>query len=140
MALTVASVGYRRRGSVGMMRTDILTFVRSSFRSVWALELMLFLQRSGRAWKTDELVAEMRASQVVVDQSMADLLAAGFVLMDDDQRVRYGPASAEIDHMARETALLYGRQPDRVRRAIVTRSDAKLVDLAEAFRFKSDNQ
>lgn len=122
------------------MRTNILTFVRSSFRSVWALELMLFLRGSERAWKSDELVAEMRASRVVIDQSMADLLAAGFVFIDDEKRVRYGPANAEIDRMARDTAQLYSRQPDRVRRAIVSRADDKLVNLAEAFRFKGDDQ
>lgn len=101
---------------------------------------MLFLQRSERAWKSDELVAEMRASRVVIDQSMADLLAAGFVFIDDEKRVRYGPANAEIDRMARDTAQLYSRQPDRVRRAIVSRADDKLVNLAEAFRFKGDDQ
>jgi hypothetical protein len=122
------------------MRTVILTFVQSSFRSVWALELMLFLQRSDRAWKSDELVTELRASQVVVDQSMADLLAAGFVFVDGDQRIHYGPANAEIDRMARETAQLYRQQPDRVRRAIVSRSENQLNILAEAFRFKGADQ
>ena len=119
------------------MNSELLAFVRGSFSSVWSLELMLLLQRNaGRSWTNEELVREMRGSRVVVDQSVAGLLAAGFILRDDSEHVRYQPASADIDRLARATADAYRRKPDRVRRAIVSDFDDKLQQLADAFRLK----
>jgi hypothetical protein len=121
------------------MKSEVIDFVRGSFQSIWSLELMLVLQRSPeRFWAADELVAELRGSRVVVDQSLAGLLAAGFLFTDEAERVRYCPASAEIERLARETADAYRRKPDAVRRAILSGATGRLHMLADAFRLKSD--
>lgn len=122
------------------MTVDILNFVNGSFRSIWSLELLLFLQRhAGRSWSRHELVVELRGSPNIVDQSMAALLAAGFVIFDAEQRVQYCPASEDVDRMAHATADLYRRKPDRVRRAILSPSEEKLRALADAFKLKGDD-
>jgi hypothetical protein len=123
------------------MNSELLAFLRGSFHSVWSLELMLLLRRRReRSWTPDELVHELRGSRAVVDQSVAGLLAAGFILRDDDARVRYQPASAEIDRLARATADVYRRKPDSVRRVIISDYERKLRMLADAFRIKDEGE
>lgn len=123
------------------MNSELLAFVRGSFHSVWSLELMLLLQRDAeRSWTREELVHELRGSRVVVDQGVAGLLAAGFILRDEAARVRYQPASAAIDRLARATADAYRRKPDSVRRAIISDHNHKLQMLADAFRLKDDGE
>lgn len=121
------------------MNSEVAEFVRSSFRSVWSLELLLLLQRDpNRCWTTEELVNELRGSRTLVDQSVLALLAAAFIFADENDRVCYRPATPEIDRLARATADAYGRRPDSVRRAILTGSKDKLHMLADAFRLKGD--
>jgi hypothetical protein len=121
------------------MNSEITEFVRSSFRSVWSLELMLLLQREPtRCWQPDELVSELRGSRTLVDQSVLALLAAAFIFTDGEGRICYRPATPEIDRLARATADAYRRKPDAVRRVILTGSGHKLHMLADAFRLKGD--
>ena len=49
---------------------DLLRFVASSFPSVWTLELLLILKRDRRRWSREELVATMRASELVVSNAL----------------------------------------------------------------------
>ena len=62
-----------------MARADdeLLSFVGASFRSVWALELILLLRSERRAWPRAELVAALRASELVVNNALEALFAAG---------------------------------------------------------------
>ena len=75
---------------------DLLRFIGSSFRSVWALELLLLLKREPRAWSGDELVSTLRASDLVVTKAIDELVAAGFLSVEG-QATRYMPVSDEID-------------------------------------------
>ena len=58
---------------------EILRFIASSFRSVWALELLLVLKSELRPWSHDDLDSTMRASKLVVTKALGALEAAGFV-------------------------------------------------------------
>jgi DNA-binding IclR family transcriptional regulator len=58
---------------------ELASFIASSFRSVWALELLLLLKREARAYSADELVELMRASPSVVERVLESLTAAGLV-------------------------------------------------------------
>jgi len=50
-------------------RHDVFGFIRSAFRSVWALELLCFLRRScDREWQRAELVAVLRASDLRIQK------------------------------------------------------------------------
>jgi hypothetical protein len=118
---------------------DILEFIQSSFKSIWSLELLLFLQRSAdRAWSIPELVRELRGSEHVVRQSLTSLLAAGLVSAEANEVFRYLPASSDLDRLVSETARAYRERPGTVRQAILSAPNEKLRTFADAFRLKKD--
>ena len=62
-----------------VLSDDALTLLRSSIRSVWALELLLLLRRHpDRDWSNGDLVRELRGSDVMVQQGNVQI-AAGVV-------------------------------------------------------------
>lgn len=124
----------------GRSRTTMVSnFIRSSFRSVWSLELLLHLKRNeDRAWTARELVAALRGSDLVVAQSLEALLAAGLVSIDQENRACYRPASDDLRSMAEATEALYARSPDAVRRMIISASHSGLTAFADAFRIRKD--
>jgi len=116
---------------------EILRFIASSFRSVWALELLLVLRSEERSWSHEQLVATMRASELVVTRGLAALEAAGLVANDGDQ-ARYMPVSDEVAALVSDAELLYSKKPDAVRRAIVSASAGDAAAFANAFRLRKD--
>ena len=54
-------------------KDELSRFIRSSFRSVWSLELLLLLKRERRTWTHAELVAALRASDLIVGQGLEAL-------------------------------------------------------------------
>lgn len=123
-----------------MPETDnISTFISASFRSVWALELLCLLRRNrDRRMSHEEMVTGLRASDLVVTQSLGSLSAAGLVLMESDGAARYGPASSSLEKLVAATEELYGRSPDAVRRIIISAANPSLTAFANAFRLKGD--
>lgn len=118
---------------------EVVGFIRNSFRSVWSLELLLLLKSDPkRKWSQPELVDQLRSSELVVRQSVASLVAAGLLLPEGDERVRYAPASRDIRRLAEATERLYERKPDAVRRLIVSSSIDQLAAFADAFRLRKD--
>ena len=118
---------------------DIATFIRSTFRSVWALELLFFLrQNRERSLSQTEMVAGLRGSELVVTQGVESLAAAGLVLAGADGSARYNPASGELDDMAERTEALYAKSPDAVRRMIVAAANPGITAFADAFRLRKD--
>lgn len=114
-------------------------FIRASFRSVWALELLLHLRRSAeRAWSTAQLVEAMRGSALIVDQSLDGLMRAGLVSIDAEGCARFQPATADLATLVEETAELYARKPETVRRIIVSGTHKGLATFADAFRLWKD--
>ena len=116
---------------------EILRFIASSFRSVWALELLLVLKSEPRSWSHEELVATMRASELVVTRALAALEAAGLVSNDGD-RASYMPVSTEVADLVSDAEALYSKKPDAVRRAIVSASAGDAAAFANAFRLRKD--
>lgn len=118
---------------------DVSSFIRSSFRSVWALELMCFLRQDRtRSYSHDEMVAGLRGSDLVVTQSVGSLTAAGLVVAEADGTARYNPASEEFDRLADRASALYVRSPDAVRRMIVAAANPAITAFADAFRLRKD--
>jgi hypothetical protein len=117
---------------------EVLRFIGSSFRSVWSLEVLLLLKRDPRAWPPAEIVAALRASELIVAQSVEGLIAAGLVADDEAGLVAYRPASEPIADLVRQAESLYARSPDAVRRLIVGSSAAGLAAFADAFRLRKD--
>ena len=114
---------------------ELATFIASSFRSVWALELLLLLKREGRNCSTAELVASLRASPSVVEKALESLTAAGLAGGDGDA-FAYMPVSPDVASLVEETEQLYRSRPDRVRRLIIASSSKGLAAFSDAFRLK----
>jgi hypothetical protein len=120
-------------------RHDVSSFIRTTFRSVWALELLCLMRgEPERAWERAELVTALRASDLVIDQSLAGLAAAGLVIMLSEDSAKYQPASAELDGLAREAEAQYASSPDKVRRLIIHAAHGGLSAFADAFRVRRD--
>lgn len=116
---------------------DLLRLIGSNFRSVWALELLLLLRREPRAWGSDELISALRASDLVVNKALDELLAAGLVSVEG-QGVRYMPASAGLASDIDQVEKLYLARPDAVRRAIVSSASSGAAAFANAFRLRRE--
>ncbi|PSJ37111.1 hypothetical protein [Allosphingosinicella deserti] len=119
-------------------RDELSRFIRSSFRSVWSLELLLLVKRDSRRWTHAEVVSALRGSDLVVSQSVEWLSAAGLVIEEDDGAVAYGPVSDDLAALVEATEALYARRPDAVRRMIVAASTGGLAAFADAFRLRKD--
>lgn len=118
---------------------EIASFIRATFRSVWALELLCFLrQNRDRAMSHVEMVAGLRGSDLVVTQSVESLTAAGLVLAEADGSARYRPASDDLDALVVQAETLYASSPDAVRRMIVAAANPGITAFADAFRLRKD--
>lgn len=121
------------------MNSDLIDMVESSFGSVWALELLLVLYgQRDRVWSPEELVRELRSSEVVVTQSIDNLITCGLVLVEDGGRVRYGPASKAQDQLVRELEEEYRKKPAAIRRMIIQNPADRLKSFADAFKLTRD--
>ncbi len=121
------------------MESELQDFIQSSFKSIWALELMLFLKRNPeRAWAAEDLVRELRGSAPVVAQGAAALQFAGLVAEDDDHSIRYLPASPALGALADSLEDAYREKPTAVRRLILSAPNEKLRTLADAFRLRKE--
>ena len=122
-----------------MRRIDeIADFIRSSFTSIWSLEVLLHLKAESWAAKTrEQLIGDLRASEAVVSASVTSLLAAGLIVEEDGPSYRYAPASEELAALVDETDAIYRKQPDAVRRVIVV-GKGNLAHFADAFRLRKE--
>jgi DNA-binding GntR family transcriptional regulator len=124
-------------GSIGPTTMDraLVEFLQDSFGSVWSLEVLLALRQDPtRTWTTEELIAELRSSHAVVRQSLDGLFAAGLILIEAGDGIRYGPASADQDRLVATLAEVYRVKPSAVRRLIVQSPLDKLRTFSDAFR------
>jgi DNA-binding transcriptional ArsR family regulator len=121
------------------MDRRLLDFIQSSFASVWSLETLAFLRaRPDERFSADDLVRELRGSGPVVELSLATLQAAGLTAAETDGRVRYAPASAELDELAGATVVAFLERPAMVRRLILLGPDEKLKSFSDAFLIRKD--
>lgn len=114
---------------------ELFRFIGSSFRSVWALELLVVLKSDRRAWPHDELVSTMRASELVVTKALEALEAAGLV-SNEGGRAQYMPVNDDIAALVDKSEALYAKRPDAVRRAIVSASSDGAAAFADAFKLR----
>ena len=118
---------------------EVTNFVRATFRSVWALELLCYLrQNADRTLAHEEMVAGLRGSDLVVTQSVESLSAAGLVLVEEGGKARYAPSSDDLEQLIEATQSLYAKSPDAVRRTIVSASSPGITAFADAFRLRKD--
>ena len=117
---------------------DLLRFVAASFPSVWALELLLTLKDDRRAWPHDDLVAKLRASELVVSKALEGLVVAGLASVDA-RGATYSPVNSEVDSTIERVEQLYRRRPNAVRRAIVSAQTGSAAAFADAFKLRRND-
>jgi hypothetical protein len=116
---------------------DVLRFIAASFPSVWALELLLALKRERRLWARTELVAALRASDLVVAKAIDALVVAGLASLEDDGAI-YLPVNREVEECVERVEQLYRARPNAVRRAIIASSTSSATAFADAFKLRRD--
>ena len=115
------------------------SFIGNSFRSVWALEVLMFLDaRAPASFSPAELITALRVSDAVVSQSVDNLSAAGLVVVGQDGRVSIYDASEKQTEIVRAAIDFYRRSPDKVRRLIVAQSTPGVTAFADAFKLRKD--
>lgn len=123
-----------------MTRSDeqTLRFIAASFASVWALELLLWLKRTGGRCTRLQLIDELRASELVVARALDGLNAAGLVSIEGDCAI-YLPANKEVEALIDRAEELYRRRPNTVCRAIVSARTSSASAFADAFKLRRDD-
>lgn len=116
---------------------DLSRFIGSSFPSVWALELLLLLKRERRSWPHEQLIGSLRASELVVAQSLESLVAGGLATVSDDGAA-YMPVSDSVARLVDQAEELYALKPDKVRRMIINASASGIAAFADAFKLRKD--
>ena len=120
-----------------MLSDDALNFLRNSIKSVWSLELLLFMKKNTfRSWSADDLIRELRSSATVVQEVLATFQHAGLVTMEPDGCYRYQPAAALLDQWAGEIDAAYTQRPSAVIKVIFSAPDSKVQIFADSFLFR----
>jgi len=114
---------------------DIVRFVVSDLRTVWALELLLLMRGApDRAWTEAALTAELRANLGMVGEILRRLHALGLT-MRDGEGWAYRAANPDLDALCARTEGAYRQKPFAMI-SLIGRGDSALRDLADAFRLK----
>ena len=116
---------------------DLTSFIGSSFRSVWSLEVLCLLRRAPeQTHSPEEIVSALRASDLVVRQSLGELAAAGLVMTVKSGAAQYAPATSRLAELASAAEARYATAPDAVRRIIVRAANPDLAAFSDAFRLR----
>lgn len=118
---------------------ELNDFIRDTFRSVWALELLLHLRATpDRTWSPADLVRELRSSEHIVTTAGTQLVAAGLLIIANDKAYAYAPASQDLVRLADAVEAAYAKSPGAVRRIIVSPAGDGLAAFSDAFRLKGE--
>lgn len=118
---------------------DLAAFIKTQFPSIWALEVLLFLRKNSSAsWSKEQMVGEMRASDLIIAGALDCLHAGGLIILEDDGAARYATATRQLDHMVGETEALYRLKPAAVRSLIINSSSGALSAFSDSFNFRRE--
>ena len=134
-----SSIDVRSQGKIARVVSDeIKAFLRSYVRSIWALELLLFLRsHADRTWSVATLTRELRASEPVVRGSLGLFQAAALIHEEPDGNVRFAPATPAAEKLISEIAEAYATRPVAISDEIYS-PDNRIRNFADAFRLKKD--
>jgi hypothetical protein len=123
-----------------MFSDDVKGFLGFAIKSVWSLQLLLFLRThaGGAPWTVDALTNELRASQRIVREALVAFRTAGLIAEDESGAVKYAPASEYLDKLVGDLAAAYVTRPLAVAREIYDADATKIKNFADAFRFRKD--
>jgi len=95
------------------------------------------MKREPRTWSRSELISTLRASELVVNKAVDELIAAGLLSLEGEG-VTYMPAGDDIARYVKQVEKVYSARPNAVRRAIVSASASGATAFADAFRLRKD--
>ena len=120
---------------------DTVSFVRAAISSVCALELLILLRRERqRCFRPDQLVRELRSSQLAVAQALQHLTKSGLIEEMPESGYRYQQGSVQLDAICDRLESDYARRPVKIVRAILEAPDEKLRTFADAFRLSGNTK
>ncbi len=124
-----------------MIPEAVLQLIRSSIKSAWALELLLFMsRRSTRAWTVAELTAELRSSPSLVAGILLSLARDGLIQEIQGGLYQYAPATPELDEAVRQLDAINAERPVAVIKEIISAPNDKLTSFVEAFKLRKDKE
>lgn len=123
-----------------MFSDDVKGFLGFAIKSVWSLQLLLFLRShaDGDMWTVHALTRELRASERIVREALGAFHTAGLIAEDESGAVRYAPASEYLDKLVGDLAAVYVTRPLAVAREIYNADATKIKNFADAFRIRKD--
>ncbi|MDP1586197.1 MAG: hypothetical protein Q8M07_00515 [Prosthecobacter sp.] len=122
-----------------MIPEHLRNFLRTTIKSVWALDLLVLLRNSpGQTWTVVALNNGLRASTTLVEEILVSFIRSGLVTVEPDGTYRYAPATTEIGALAADVTRLYGERPVSIIKEIMTAPNDKLHSFVDAFRLKKD--
>jgi hypothetical protein len=116
-----------------------ISFIRSTIRSVWALELLLLMKRRPEVWSVSDLTRELRASTRLVEGVLSHFETAGLV-SQTDAGYAYQPASVALVRCCDRLEQDYAERPVAMVNLIVASSPGRVQSFADAFRLKRDDR
>lgn len=123
-----------------MLEPALLAFIRTSIPSIWALELLLLLRRAAPGALTrEDLLLHLRATPRLIDTLLERFTELGLVA-EDAAGVRFACMNPDNEALCEALALAADERPIALRDAIISMPNAKLRDLADAFRFKNPDK
>jgi len=127
------------RETRSLIPEDVLSFIRSAIKSVWALELLLHLHRApDRSWDAEALSLEMRSNRDLVQSILTTYEQSGLVALESDGKYTYRPASPHLAAIVDEIAKAYAATPLTLIKHIVSAPNEKIQSFADAFKFRTD--
>jgi DNA-binding IclR family transcriptional regulator len=122
-----------------VLSEELRRFVRDTFRSVWALELLLLMcAEPARTWTAEDLNRELRGSRPLVDEILTRLEQSGLVKEGPETRYRYEPATLRLGQLVQELQIAYAERPLAVLKAIFAAPNERIQTFADAFKVKKD--
>jgi len=121
-----------------MLEEDVALFLRRWIKSVWALEVLLYLRnKGGEAETAEDLVRLLRSSPVIVQEVLATLAAARLVAEPTKGSYLFRPATRELAALVEKLADTYQDFPVAVIQAIYSQA-SEIEKFANAFRLRKD--
>jgi hypothetical protein len=119
-----------------IISAETLKFVRRSFESVWALELILMMRRENtRCWSVSELTQQLRASELLVGGILPDLVRKGWCWRPRQACSSIVPPQSN-EQLVDKVAVVYAENRIRLINEIFKVPDRNAQTFADAFRIK----
>lgn len=119
-----------------MIPDHVAAFIRSSVRSIWALEAILLMRSaSDRAWTAEALTFALRGALPLTENILAEFTAAHIAVRGPDGVFRYAP-DAKIAALIDELARIHAEFPLAVAKAVARAPNDKIQSFIDAFRLK----